>query len=438
MSHSEIHEQLHEIETEYNSLLYKSTLEPQRVSCLRDQYRIKLEQLSFFDRATYFFGNQVDQLIPTKNILTCIAVIKDEPNINLLLSRLTALDFDQIILIQDYSTQEFMPDPGSPEVFYKLEVRAGAFGLCKSLWIESICNYFFDQCWVATIDADEFIDIDSIYQHAPSINSLAKSGQGLKAFLRECDHDYVPFCLLDVLPRDLSLPDVELLNSSFYYCVAPDASKFGDYGNQPAVKWSFGGKYDSQYLTDLRYHFYQIAESRAKVSLVLWDKHKELMLHQGFHNVTDRSTGVVHDIAWARRLRVPCKTIVHQKILFTRLNPPTSGKLSQYFPRTAQNISTLTKELSNRSSSQALNSESLFVFRGTLFMPSWAQNGKLLYTDKTLLDPGACALSQDYEFILISGPIFDSILRNLHCFVAQKVVRINRRLRYIQLRNISV
>ena len=292
---------------------------------------------------------------------------------------------------------------------------------------------------MATIDADEFIDIDSFYQLAPpTIHDLVKTGLDLKGFLRNHKYSFVPFCLLDVLPNDLSQAAEQLFNSSFYYCFSSDQSKLRDYGNLPAVKWSFGSKHDSQYFTDLRYHFYQIAESRSKISLVLWDKCKNFMLHQGFHNVTDRSTGVVHDMAWVRRFRVPCKTIVHQKVLFTRVNPPTRGKLSQYFPRTAQNISTLTKELFDGQSPQASGPESLFVFRGTLFMPSWTQNGKILYTTEELLDPEANALNQDYEFVRIPDSTYDKLLLKLHSFVAQKVVRVNRRCRYIQLRNISM
>lgn len=438
MNQSKVHDKLCKIEEKYKSLLGESSLDARKIALLRDEYRKSLEQISFSDRVSYFFGKQINHLRPVKDALACIVVIKDEPNINLLLDKLTALGFDQIILIDDHSTLAFMSSEGSSEIVYKLEVKAGVFGLSKVLWIESICNYLFDGSWVATIDADEFIDIDSLYQLAPTINDLVKSSLDLKDFLRNHKYPFVPFCLLDVLPSDITQAEEQLFNSSFYYCFSPNQSKFRDYGNLPAVKWSFGGRYGSQYFTDLRYHFYQIAESRSKMSLMLWDKHKNFMLHQGFHNVTDRSTGVVHDIAWARRFRVPCKTIVHQKLLFTRVNPPTRGKLSQYFPRTSQNIATLSKELSDGPSPQSSSPESLFVFKGTLFMPSWTQNGKLLYTTVELLDPDACALSQDYEFVLISDSAYDKLLLSLHFFVAQKVVRINRRCRYIQLRNIGI
>ncbi len=439
MSQSSIHDKLHRIEEDYKSLLAQSTLDARKIAILRDEYRKSIEQTSFYDRASYFFGKQINQLRPRRDALVCIVVIKDEPNITLLLDKLAALSFDQIILIDDHSSQVYTPSLVSSEAVNKIEVKAGTFGLSKVLWIESICNYFFDGSWVATIDADEFIDIDSFYQLAPpTIFDLAKSGLDLKGFLRNHKYSFVPFCLLDVLPSDLGQAAEQLFGSSFYYYFSSDQSKLRDYGNLPAVKWSFGSKYDSQYFTDLRYHFYQIAESRSKISLMLWDKSKNLMLHQGFHNVTDRSTGVVHDMAWVRRFRVPCKTIVHQKVLFTCVNPPTSGKLSQYFPRTAQNISALTKELFTGQSPQASGPESLFVFRGTLFMPSWTQNGKLLYTTEELLDSDANALNQDYEFVRIPDSTYDKLLLSLHCFVAQKVVRINRRCRYIQLRNIRM
>lgn len=211
-----------------------------------------------------------------------------------------------------------------------------------------------------------------------------------------------------------------------------------DYGKMSAVKWSFGSRFYPQYITDLRYHACGIAESRSKLSLLFWRRCKKLMLHQGFHTVAERESGKVYDMEWARESRVACKTIVHQKILFTLLNPPQTSKLMGYFPRTASNVAKLKEMLTKQNTSSLSSLDSLQTFYGTLYMPSWTLNGKIIYVQECLLEPDIDSLMDEYEFLRVSTHTFQSLTVTLHRFAGMNVIRLNRQRMYIQLRNLAV
>jgi hypothetical protein len=436
MDKESILSQLCQIENEYNNFVdHALQLDAANMALMRNEYRNCLEKLPIRDQVTYFFGSQIQDIRPIKYGLIGIIVIKDEPKIDLLINKLKAHGFDHIIIIDDNSSKENLLSCDFPLLVSRLSVRAGTFGLSKVLWIESICNLFFDGCWIATFDADEFLDIDTLYLKPPTLDCMVEAGFHLKLFLDTYSYPCVPFCLLDVSPVELFKSQQVLPISTYCYYFSNSAASIQEYSNSSAVKWSLGDRFRSQLHTDLRFHLFGIAESRVKISIILWEVGKNLMLHQGFHNIIDRSANVVYDIHWAMRLGIACKTLVHQKILFTHLSPPSSKKLSQYFPRTAQNISMLSERLARQGGMPTSPQAFLYNFRGTIFMPSWSFNGKIFYVDEFLLDSGAIALRGDYEFVNVSIDVFNNLLESLPCFVALQVVLINRSCQYIQLRN---
>ena len=437
MNKTSILSELRKIENEYIIFTDQALeLDAANVAILRNTYRKCLERLSPYDQVSYFFGNQLERIRALKNALVGIVVIKDEPRIDLLINKLKAYGFDYIIIIDDNSSKEVLLCCEFPLPALRLCVKAGTFGLSKVLWIESICNLFFDGCWIATFDADEFLDIDSLYFKSPTLGCLVKTKFDLKAFLVTYNYPCVPFCLLDVSPLEILRSQQVLQESTFCYYFSNSSASIQKYSNSSAVKWSLGGRFRSQLHTDLRFHLFGIVESRAKISIILWEASKKLMLHQGFHNVIDRSSNIVYDIHWAMRLGIACKTLIHQKILFIHLSPPSSEKLSQYFQRTAQNIAMLSESLAGQRSMPASSDALLYNYRGAVFMPSWSCNGKIFYVDEALLDSSAIALRGDYEFVNVSSDGFRNLLKSLNCFVALQVIIINRRCRYIQLRNL--
>ena len=438
MSKQLIYEQLCEIDTQYKKALADACLpDPKKIALLRTLYREHIEQLPASDQVSYFFGNQVQGISPSNSSLIAFIVIRDEPNINLLMNKLIAYGFDQIILIDDHSSQLFLSNQVLAPKTARLSVHSGSFGLSKVLWIESICNLLFHGSWVATFDADEFIDVDSLYSDPVTLCSLTEKCQDFRHQIMRSAEPVVPFCLLDVLPCKPNHRPEWSPDSPIAYYVNASRLIVSEYSKSSAVKWSFGKNYAAQYITDLRYHLFGIAESRSKISLMRWDKGKSLMLHQGFHIVTDRSSGQVFDMEWARRSRVMCKTIIHQKILFSILNPPRIDKLSGYFPRTAENIKKLTASCASDAALLLSSVGLMHEFRGTIYLPSWTLNGKVIYVDESLLDAEANALREDYEFLNVVYCVYQQLLCGLHHFAGMKLVRINRPRLYLQLRNIS-
>lgn len=436
MSEQMTYTELDEIEIEYRLIL--GDIKPEdhkRLSALREKYRANIERLSCLDQAYYFFGNQIHNIEAHPGSLVGFIVVRDEANLSFLIAKMKAYGFERIVVIDDHSSQEHLrkQEIASPAV--RISVKNGMFGLSKVLWIESICNLLFDGSWIGTFDADEFIEIDSIYRGAGTFNTIAQSNRDLKRFLAQQKYPAIPFCLLDVLP-DRSSESVASLRETrlLYYCGA-GFRRVQDYAQMTPVRWSLGQKATAQYATDLRYHLYGISESRSKVSLLRWEASKRIMLHQGFHSMTHRSSAMTYDTKWAMASGAPCKTLIHQKILFALLNPPSEEKLKGYFPRTASNASKLKATLYEKESHLFSSLHPLHQFYGTIYMPSWTHNGKVIYTEESLLDDAINSLRTDYEFLCVSFNVFKQLVDSLRRFVGMRVIQLNRAGMYLQLRN---
>jgi hypothetical protein len=440
MKRAEVIEALQSVESEYIGLLDDAHA-PEKariIQQLREIYRSSFEQLTHEDRAEYFFGDQVNAIKERCYELVAICVVKDEYHIDLLISKLKASSFDAAIIIDDNSLNKADLRNKADSFTSILEVKQGRFGLAKTLWIESISNLRLNKCWVATLDADEFIELETYYSHSPSIAGVASTRNNLKKRLKASTLPLMPFCLLDVVPAIKHENQNLLIRSGLsYYVMPPDPKELRTYKEQPAVKWSFGSECFSQCMTDVRARLLDIVESRAKFSIIFWDRELCIKLHQGFHEVTFRSENEHYNAKRAIETGASIGTLLHAKVIWSMIDTLNPSKTAEYFPRTAQNIIKLDSNLRHIPWESSSVQANIQPYQGSIFLPSWSKMGKIIVSgaNTSVIDVLEKRFSMTYEICIVNSELLEWATDRIRLFKGMRLIRADRIARYIQLIN---